>query len=226
MPLNVTITKPQVYDRYGILMNVGQTYLVDDDFARSLVQSLKATDVAGILTYPFSTFQPGLDFLTLDAIDTANSGTTGTTLQQLNPNHRAIPSNLVKINDRLKLNLSLSKNGTSDTATFLIKYGPLGTSADATIATINAVATTNQSYGTILEFKRVSLTQLQKLGSADANYSFSTAAPAAPTAAVTVGDMTAQPMFLSIVAQMTSGTEIPTVNDYTLELYITDTNQT
>lgn len=225
MPINVTITKAAVYDMYGILMPIGQTFLVNDDFGRTLVQQQKGIDVAGILAYPQSMFNPQIEFQIIDAVDTANNGVANTTPQQLNPTHRATPSNYIKINDRMRLNVSLSKSGTVDSATFLIKYGPTGTVNDATIATINALSTTNQSFGTILAFKRVSLTQIQKLGSADANYSFSTASPAAVSAPVTVGDMTAQPMYMSIIATMTTGAEFATVNDYTFELYITDSNQ-
>lgn len=225
MAIYVQITKTQVFDRYGLPMTVGTQYLVGDDFGRSLVEQGKATDVYGILRYPFSMFDPSADFQTIDAIDTANSGVANTSEQQLNPNHRAITSNMIKINDRFELRLTCSKSGTVDSATFRVRFGPLGTAADPIIATINAVATTNQSYGTILQFKRTSLTQVVKLGSADANYSFSTASTAAASSPVTVGDMTALPMFLSITGQMTAGSEFPTVNDYTLVVCVTDTNQ-
>lgn len=225
MSIYVQITKPLVFDKYGIPMVSGSTYLVDDDFGRSLVEQGKGTDVYGILRYPFSMFDPSAEFQTIDAIDTANTGLANTSEQQLNPNHRAITSNMIKINDRFELRLTCSKSSTVDSATFRIRFGPLGTVADPIIATINAVATTNQSYGTILQFKRTSLTQVTKLGSGDANYSFSTAAPSAASTPVTVGDMTTLPMFLSITGQMTAGTETPTVNDYTLVVCVTDTNQ-
>ena len=50
MTISVTILKPKVYDAYGRLMVVGQTYPVDDSFAQSLVNSGLASDTNGTLT--------------------------------------------------------------------------------------------------------------------------------------------------------------------------------
>ena len=52
MSIRVTITKPNVFNVYGIAMVVGQTYTVDDDFGRSLITQLKASDTDGSLVNP------------------------------------------------------------------------------------------------------------------------------------------------------------------------------
>jgi len=50
MTISVTILKPKVYDTYGILMTVGQTYSVDDSFGAGLVSSGLASDTNSALT--------------------------------------------------------------------------------------------------------------------------------------------------------------------------------
>lgn len=52
MTIRVTITKPNVFDAFGLPMVVGTTYPVDDAFGLSLIQSLKASDTDGSLTDP------------------------------------------------------------------------------------------------------------------------------------------------------------------------------
>lgn len=158
----------------------------------------------------------------LDAIDSANSAVANTTEQQLSPNRVAIPAGLLMDFDRLRIFLSSSKNGTTDTTTLRVRFGPLGTVADPALATITALATTNQSYGTILQFKRLSATTVQKQGAGDPNASYGGPSATAYPAAVTVSNMDTSVMFLSITSQMTGGTEVTTLQDMTVELCATD----
>lgn len=57
--MRVTITKPNVYNSYGIAMPVGSIQTVDSTFGASLVYALQATDTDGVLppaaNTPFST---------------------------------------------------------------------------------------------------------------------------------------------------------------------------
>lgn len=48
--MRVTITKPNVPSEFGITFTVGQTYTVGDDYGKSLVRSLLATDADGVLS--------------------------------------------------------------------------------------------------------------------------------------------------------------------------------
>lgn len=160
--------------------------------------------------------------LTLDSVDTANSAVANTAEQNLNPNHIVVPAALIGNFDRLRLWVSMSKNGTVDTSLIQIKYGPLGTIADPVIATVSALATTNQSIGFLLEFKRLSATTIQKQGNASTDVSYNGANAGAYPGPVTVANMDTTPMFLSITSTMTVGSEICTLQDYTLELYATD----
>src|SRR4030081_1215109 len=57
--MRVTITKPNVYNSYGIAMPVGSIQTVDSTFGASLVYALQATDTDSVLppaaNTPFST---------------------------------------------------------------------------------------------------------------------------------------------------------------------------
>lgn len=158
----------------------------------------------------------------LDAVDTTNTSIANTTEQNLNPNRIGIPGGVIGNFDRLRLWVSLSKSGTVDSTTLQIKFGPLGTIADPSIGTITTLATTNQSIGFLLEYKRLSATTIQKQGNASTDVSFNGASAGAFPAAVTVANMDNNAMFLSITSQMTTGVETVSLQDYTLELYATD----
>jgi hypothetical protein len=168
-----------------------------------------------------SRWKPAGGNITLDSVDTANSAVANTTEQQLNPNHIVIPAGLIGTFDRLRLWVAVSKSGTVDTATIQIKFGPLGTTADPAIASF-ALATTNQTDGVLLEFKKTSATSLQKQGNASGDQSYSGPNANAYPAAVTVSNMDSNPMYLSITSTMTTGAEVCTLQDYTLELFPTD----
>lgn len=188
------------------------------------------TDVGGNLgtgggNFYFSNgtrWKPMNGSIVLDSVDTANAGIANTTEQQLNPNHIIIPAAVIGDFDRLRLWVSMSKSATTDSATIRIRFGPLGTIADPVLSTITTLATTNQSLGFLTEFKRLSSTTMQKQGNASTDISYMGANAAAYPAAVTVSDMNANGMYLSITSQMAAGTEIVTLQDYTLELYATD----
>lgn len=158
----------------------------------------------------------------LDAIDTANAGVANTSIQQLNPNHPAIPAGVIQNYDRLRARGTLKKSGTSDSATVRLHLGPLGTTADPVIDTFTALAGVNQTYPFMADYKRLSATSVQPLGAGDRNSSLVAASTAAEPAAVTVSNLDSTPMFLSISQQMTGGTEFVTVTDFTLELSTTD----
>lgn len=151
----------------------------------------------------------------LDAIDTANVGTAVATEQQLNATHALIPAGVIGDYDRLQVQISMAKNGTTDAATLRLRFGPLGTTADPVIATI-AIAAANQSFGSVMAFKRLSATSLEQEGNGDA--SFTGASATAAPAAVAVSNMDSNGMYLSLTVQMGTGAEITTLRDYTLRL--------
>jgi hypothetical protein len=198
---------------------------------QQLGRQVRFTDVGGgnpgpsggnIMWWNGSNWKPVNGNFLLDGIDTKNDGIANTADQNLNPNAVAVQAGLMRDFDRLRLWPTIIKSGASDTATIRLRYGPTKTAAEPIIATIPALAGANQSYGTILEFKRLSATTLQKQGNADASSNYSGASAGAIPAAVTVANMDSNDMFFSIWAQMTAGTEFASVNDYTLELWASD----
>lgn len=270
MTISVTITKPNVFDAYGILLAVGQTYALPNDLAITMVQQQKATDTNGVLAsisitqipaylwadrpsaivgkgnqihvldvgggalnlglpgggnYFFSNgvrWRPVNNSVVLDSVDTANAGLANTSEQNLNLNHIVIPAGVIANFDRLRLWTSISKSAGVDSSTINIRFGPLGTVADPILSTITTLATTNQSLGFLTEYKRLSATTMQKQGNASTDLSYNGASAGIYPAAVTVSNMDINPMFLSITSQLAAGTEIVTLQDYTLELYATD----
>lgn len=294
MAITVNIAKTGVFNEYGQPLTLGSSYTpFNDDYAKSLVQTLKATDTNGVLAYPYSApyqfggvfdrngllvgFQsangiaalgspPGLwanrptlrsnergsysatdvganlngaggatvftwtgarwkiagGNAILDAIDTANTAVANTAEQNLNPNHIIIPSGVLGTNDRLRIRASFSKSAGVDTSTLRIRFGPLGTVADPILATITTLATTSITEGILEDFKLISLTSIQKLGNASTDQSYSGASSGAFPAAVAISDVSANGMYISITSQMTAGTETVTCQDYSLEVYPTD----
>lgn len=167
-------------------------------------------------------WKPVNNSIVLDSVDTPNAGLANTAEQNLNPQHIVIPSGVIGDFDRLRLWVTMSKSAAVDSTTINIRFGPLGTIADPSLATITTLATTNQSLGVLLEFKRRSSTTMQKQGNASTDVSYSGASAGAYPAFVTTANMDTSPMYLSITSQLTAGTEIVTLQDYTLELYATD----
>ncbi len=166
-------------------------------------------------------WKPICGSITLDSVDTANAGVANTTEQQLNPNHIVIPAGVIGIYDRLRLWVSVSKSGTVDTSTINVRFGPLGTASDPVISSFS-LATTNQTSGVLLEYKRTGATTIQKQGNASGDTSYSGQSASAYPGQVTISNASSVAMYLSITATMTTGVEASTLQDYTLELLATD----
>ena len=166
-------------------------------------------------------WKPAGGNVTLDSVDTANAGVANTTEQNLNPNHIAIPAGVIGVFDRLRLWVSVSKSSTVDTATFNVRFGPLGTIADPIISSF-ALTTTNQTDGVLLEYKRTAATTIQKQGNAAGDTSYSGQNTGNYPAPVTIANPDSASMFLSLCAVMTTGVEAATLQDYTFELWPTD----
>ncbi|MGU3629841.1 hypothetical protein [Comamonas sp. C24C] len=163
-------------------------------------------------------WRPLSGVVTLDAIDTANVGAADTTEQQLNPSHIAIPAGLIVDGDRIRIVISASKSGASANCTIRVRFGPAGTVADQLLTTISALSASNQSYNDIFDYKRTGATAIQQQG----NQTYKGASSAAFPAPITVANMGANAMYMTISAQMGAATEAPTIQNYTLEWYPTD----
>lgn len=215
----------------GSSSTVGSTTWANRPAAADNSSLVRITDVGGgpagtgggTLMYSNGTrWKPVNGAVLLDGIDTANVGAANTTEQQLNPNHVVIPAGVVGNFDKLRVMLTVSKSAGVDSATIRLRFGPLGTVADPAIATITALAGAQQTFATIMQFRRASATSIQRLGNADSASSYQGASAGAYQAAVAVSSMDANPMYMTFSVQMTGGTETPTLQDYTLELLPTE----
>ncbi len=201
--------------------------------ASSINNVIRITDVGGNLNgagggnFFFaapSRWKPVGGNVIIDAVDTPNTSAANTSENQLNPNHILIPAGVISINDRLRIRATFTKSNTAENATLRFRFGTAGTTADALIATITSLAGANQSEGVLLDFKLTSLTAIQKLGNATTDQSYGGVNSALTPNAVTVSDVSANGMYLSITSQVNVGVETVTLQDYSLELYPTDSN--
>ena len=157
----------------------------------------------------------------LDSIDTANVGTATASEQQLNASHALIPAGVIGGNDRLRITGGFSKSGATDTVILRVRIGSAGTTADPIVATINLAAAT-LSAGFYLQLKRASATSIRLQGSANTLLSYGSESTSAYAAAVTIPNMDTTGLYISVTAQMSGTTDIPTLQDYTAEIYSTD----
>ena len=166
-------------------------------------------------------YKPVNGSITLDTIDTFNTGVTGVAEQQLNPNHIIIPAGVIQGFDRIRFWLGFSKSGTTDTATLNIRLGSAGVVTDTLLAAI-AIQATTLSAGFFMEFKRQSATTVQKQGSANALLSYAGESTSAYPGAVTVQNLDTLAQYVSIGCVMGGTTDTPTLQDLTIELFSTD----
>jgi hypothetical protein len=149
------------------------------------------------------------------SLDTAfgMSGTTETIAFQ-----KAIPAGALQNGDRLRLLVSLGKSGTSETMTYNLRMGTLGTISDTLVQGFTVLQTTSVSAGFISEFRRNSATQLQKLGNGSQTSSFNSTSTASVPPPVTISSLDASQIFITVTSTMSSTVETGTIYDVSLEL--------
>lgn len=158
----------------------------------------------------------------IDGVDTRNVGVANTTEQDLTPNSVLLPAALTADTDTFLLRLTLSKSGSSDSCTVRLRLGTTGTNTDPVLTTITSLSGASVSFGSLFEFKRISSTTVQKMGSGDSTGGFSGPSVTAIPAAVTVPDMSSNALRFKVWAQMTGGTEFAVLEDMQLFLSNSD----
>ena len=142
------------------------------------------------------------------------SGTTETVLFS-----KALPAGLVKDNDRLIVNYTMGKSGTSESATMAMRLGTAGTIADTAIqGPVAGLTTTSVAAGVVVQFKRVTATSTRKLGQGTQLNPMVGAGTVVVTSPVTVSSMDSNALFLSFTNVMSAAVETFTLYDFTLEL--------
>ena len=131
-----------------------------------------------------------------------------------------VPANLLRVGDRLRLWFTESKSGTTDIANMRVRLGAAGTTADALLFSAGVLAATSRAGGWILDFKLVSATTIQQLGSSNTGQVVGygqIGAPAFP-AAVTITDASANALYLSVGVFSSSTNDTVALQDAHLQI--------
>ena len=144
---------------------------------------------------------------------TSMSGITETIVFQ-----KLIPANVIKNSDRLCIKCTFSKSGVSESTTFTVRVGKLGTIADTSLQSAIILSTTTVSAGIYDDFKRISATSLQKMGNGSQSTQYNGGSTAAVPTAVTVANLDSNPVYLTITFTQSAAAETATLHDLVLEL--------
>lgn len=121
----------------------------------------------------------------------------------------AVPANLMqKDGDTLEMRVCAGKNGTSETLTWRIRLGVLGTTSDTELLNDNRATSTFFSVGELIDFRRVSATSIKKTGNSPTNGSWAGASTFALATATTVSNFNLD-MICSFILGKSSTVEIP-----------------
>lgn len=178
------------------------------------------SDIAGghIFISNGTRWYPEGNHLTLDLMKTAvtNTGTTAETLFW----RTAIRAGLLQNGDKLRIFATFGKTGgTTETAGQRWKIGTAGLATDAAlIGPTAAVSAGNASSGYFLELKRVSPTQLNKLGNTNIAGSYNGPSTNGLAGPVTVLNMDAADFFISFTNTAAGTADTYTLLDYSVEL--------
>lgn len=127
-----------------------------------------------------------------------------------------VPIGLCAIGSVLRVFHGVSKSANSDTLTWRLRFGRLGTIADVQLKN-SSIAATNISFGGLKDYQVISNTSVLPLGSG-ASVSYAGATTNAAETALPIDDISANVMHLSLTVQMTGGTEIPTLRSLNVQL--------
>lgn len=118
-----------------------------------------------------------------------------------------LPAGLMQTNDGLRIEMTVSKSGTTDGGVIAVRIGTAGTTADTAITGIsgNALAAGNQSSGFEYELKLTAATTMLKVGSGTTtNGSYSVASNTAVAAGTTISSAATNPLYVSLSATSSS----------------------
>jgi hypothetical protein len=145
----------------------------------------------------------------------AEIGTSGTTEVIL---HQAfIPAGLIKAGDTIRKQISLSKNGASETSDYSFRLGAAGTIADTQLQTFQILAAASRTLGMMAEWKVLSATTIRRIGNGSQATPFAGAATATRPDAATIPNIETNNLYLSAGILMSSTTEIVTMHAMAFE---------
>lgn len=133
----------------------------------------------------------------------------------------AIPANALQNKDRLRLRVSLTKSGATDTATMRFRMGTAGTTGDTLLYSGTALAAANRTSGIATDLRLETATTIQQLAnssSAGATVGYSAVANTAAAAAVTITSAAANALFFSVSIFTSSTNDTVAMLDGQLDL--------
>ncbi len=169
-----------------------------------------------------SRWKPLTNDQVIDGIDTRNVGVAGAGEQILTSTSVLLQSGLIAISDKLDLDLTASKTGSSESCILRVRLGPTRTTADALLTQITSMSGGSTSFANRLVFKRIGATQMQKMGNGDPAGGYNGPSVTALPGAVTIANLDSVGVYLSISAEMSGATEIPAIEDMRLKLLTSD----
>lgn len=123
----------------------------------------------------------------------------------------------LRVGDRIRVYLTLTKNGAVDTGTLTFRMGTAGTTADTNILSTTPLAAANRAGGLIFEFKITSLTQSQRMGNHTAAVgAYSVVGNTAFVAPITIPDVSANNLWFSISLNSSGATNTVALEDCTI----------
>ncbi len=108
------------------------------------------------------------------------------------------PINSIQINDTVRMWVTPTKSGTTDSLTGTVRIGTAGTTSDTSVMAGTHIATASLSAGLVFDFKLLSATSIQKTGQgATGSGSYSTASTSAAASPVTITSAAANALYVS-----------------------------
>jgi hypothetical protein len=132
-----------------------------------------------------------------------------------------LPAGVLQAGDTIRIILSLSKTGTTDTGAISVRIGVNGTTADSALTGLSAFASLTAaqiSGGPIYAVRILSSTSAQKTGNNSSNASGYGGAGAGAAAAATTGltDMSSNAVYITVGAKSGGGTDTVGVQEVTI----------
>lgn len=114
-----------------------------------------------------------------------------------------MPAGAVQTNDTVRVWVTATKSGTTDSATMIVHVGTAGTTADTTVVSNSIMGAANRTYGGIFDLKLTSATGLTRSGANSANGSY-TVSNSAAGGATAITDASANALYWTVTLQSSS----------------------
>lgn len=109
-----------------------------------------------------------------------------------------MPVNFWQANDTLRIWLTATKSGATDSTNISVRVGTAGTTADTSLVTLGFMSAAAITGGFILDFKLASATSAQRVGSMGTQSAYGGGASSGIASAVAISDASANALYVSV----------------------------